>query len=172
MISRYKRLGPAALETPGSGGRRHQYVTLEEEQPFIAPFLQRAATGEMATIRAITSTFAAHVRHAVHKTTISRWLSRHGWRKMAPRARHPAATPDIQAACKKTFLPPSKPPCTPARPRIRDRSSRWPKMKAVSAVSVRPNAAGPRQECAPKPRDRWGGSTCRPIRPWRQSRGP
>jgi transposase len=172
MISRYKRCGPAVLETPGSGGRRHQYLTLEEEQPFMAPFLQRAATGEMATISAITSTFDAHVRHAVHKTTIYRLWSRQGWRKMAPRARHPAATPDRQDAFKKTFLQPAKPPCTPAPPMIRDRSSRGPKMKAVSAVSVRPNAAGPRQECAPKPRDRWCGSTCRPIRPWRQSRGP
>jgi transposase len=172
IISLYKRFGPAGLETPGSGGRRHQYLTLEEEQQFIAPFLQRAASGEMATISAIKSTFEAHVRQAVHKTTISRLLSRHGWRKIAPRARHPAATPNIQDAFKKTFLPPSKQPCTPARPMIRDRSSRWPKMNAVSAVSVRPNAAGPRQECAPKPRDRWCGSTCMPIRPWRQSRGP
>ena len=47
MISLYKRFGPAALETPGSGGRRNQSLTIEEEQPFVAPCLQRAAAGEV-----------------------------------------------------------------------------------------------------------------------------
>jgi hypothetical protein len=102
IISLYKRFGPAVLETPGSGGRRHPYLPMDEAQPCIAPVLQRAATGEMATIRVIKSAFEAYVHHAVHKTTIYRLLSRHGWRKMAPRARHPAATPDRQDAFKKT----------------------------------------------------------------------
>src|SRR5579859_2392181 len=38
VISIYNRLGPVALETPGKGGRRHQYLTLEEEQAFLTPF--------------------------------------------------------------------------------------------------------------------------------------
>jgi transposase len=122
IISLYKRFGPAVLATPGSGGRRNQYLTIEEEQQFIAPFLQHAATGEMATIRAIKSAFEAYVHHPVHKTAIYRLLYRHGWRKIAPRARHPAATPDTQDAFKKTFLQPSKQPCKPARPMIRARS--------------------------------------------------
>src|SRR5260370_32935143 len=31
VIATYNRLGPAAVETPGKGGRRHQYLTWEEE---------------------------------------------------------------------------------------------------------------------------------------------
>jgi hypothetical protein len=50
IISLSKRFGPAALETSGRGGRRHQSLTNEEEQQCGAPFLQRAAAGEMATI--------------------------------------------------------------------------------------------------------------------------
>ena len=70
IISLYKHSGPAALDTPGRGGRRRQYWTLAEEQQFIAPFLQRAATGEIATISAIQTAFEAQVQHRVHKTTI------------------------------------------------------------------------------------------------------
>ena len=123
IISLYKRCGPGALETPGIGGRRHQYLTIAEEQRFIAPFLQRAATGELATISSIKEAFEAQVHQTVHKTTIYRLLDRHGWRKIAPRAKHPEATPAIQAAFKKTLRQPSKPLFRPAHPMIRDRSA-------------------------------------------------
>ncbi len=36
VISRYNRLGVAAIETKGQGGRRRQYLTLEEEKAFLA----------------------------------------------------------------------------------------------------------------------------------------
>src|SRR5260370_38680491 len=37
LISAYNRRGVAAVETPGKGGRRHQHLTLEQEQQFLAP---------------------------------------------------------------------------------------------------------------------------------------
>ena len=49
VISRYNRLGVGAMETPGKGGRRHQYLSLEEEAQFLAPFFARAEAGELAT---------------------------------------------------------------------------------------------------------------------------
>jgi hypothetical protein len=42
VISTYNRHGVAAVETPGKGGRRHQYLTREEENAFLAPFFSRA----------------------------------------------------------------------------------------------------------------------------------
>jgi transposase len=123
IISLYKRCGPGALDTPGIGGRRHQYLTIAEEQRFIEPFLQRAATGEMATISSIKDAFEAQVHQTVHKTTLYRLLDRQGWRKIAPRAKHPEATPAIQAAFKKTLRQLSKPLFRPAHPMIRARSS-------------------------------------------------
>jgi hypothetical protein len=45
VISLYNRQGPAALETPGKGGRRHQYLTQAEEQEFLTPFFEQARTG-------------------------------------------------------------------------------------------------------------------------------
>jgi transposase len=41
IISSYNHLGVAAVETPGKGGRRRQYLTLEEEKEFLAPFLSK-----------------------------------------------------------------------------------------------------------------------------------
>src|SRR5947209_18709615 len=49
VISSYKRLGVAAVETAGKGDRRHQYLTLEEEQDFLAPFFAQAEEELIAT---------------------------------------------------------------------------------------------------------------------------
>jgi transposase len=122
IISLYQRWGPAALDTSGTGGRRRQYLTLAEEQPCIAPFLQRAATGEIATISTIKPAFEAQVQRRVHKTTMYRMVYRHGWRKVRPRPTHPAATAPTPEALKKTSRQPSKPPFTHARPMIHAQS--------------------------------------------------
>src|SRR5438067_13723349 len=53
VISTYNRLGVSAVETPGKGGRRHQYLTQEEEEQFLAPFFARAQSGEIATVQQI-----------------------------------------------------------------------------------------------------------------------
>ncbi len=49
VIASYNRRGVAAIETPGKGGRRHQYLTLEQERTLLQPFLARAARGELTT---------------------------------------------------------------------------------------------------------------------------
>jgi len=50
LISAYKRHGVAAVETPGKGGRRYGYLTLEQEQQFLAPFLAQAQVGTITTV--------------------------------------------------------------------------------------------------------------------------
>src|SRR5215207_6257545 len=37
VISSYNRLGPSALDTPGKGGRRNQYLSRAQEHAFLAP---------------------------------------------------------------------------------------------------------------------------------------
>src|SRR5438552_18296449 len=103
VISTYNRLGPAAMETPGKGGRRHQYLTLQEEQAFLAPFFTQAECGEIATVAQIHHAFEERVGHEVDGSTIYRLLKRHGWRKLMPRPRHPKADPQAQAQFKKTL---------------------------------------------------------------------
>ncbi len=102
VISTYNRLGPAALDTPGKGGRRNEYLTAGEEHVFLAPFFARAARGEIATSAEIHQVLEAHLGHAVHPSTVYRLLARHGWRKLVPRPTHPQADPVAQEAFKKT----------------------------------------------------------------------
>lgn len=96
VISRYNRLGVAAIETPGRGGRRRQYLTLEEEQKFLAPFFTQAECGGIATVEEIWRAFEQHAGRAVDDSTIYRLLHRHGWRKLMPRPRHPKAHEQVQ----------------------------------------------------------------------------
>jgi hypothetical protein len=53
VMATYKHGGVSAVETPGKGGRRHQYLTLEQERAFLQPFMARAAPGEKATVAEI-----------------------------------------------------------------------------------------------------------------------
>ena len=103
VISTYNRWGVIAVETPGKGGRRHQYLTREEEAQFLAPFFARAEAGELTTTAEIWRAFEARVGHHVDDSTIYRLLDRHGWRKLMPRPRHPKADPRVQEQFKKTL---------------------------------------------------------------------
>jgi transposase len=103
VISTYNRFGVVAVETPGKGGRRHQYLRWEEEEQFLAPFFARAEAGEIATVREIWQAFEARVGHQVDDSTIYRLLDRHGWRTLMPRPRHPQADPQVQEQFKKTL---------------------------------------------------------------------
>src|SRR6266566_6825062 len=103
VISTYNRFGVVAVETAGKGGRRHQSLTREEEEQFLAPFFARAEAGEIATVREIWQAFEARVGEKVDDSTIYRLLDRHGWRKLMPRPRHPKADPQAQEQFKKTL---------------------------------------------------------------------
>jgi transposase len=122
VISSYNRLGVAAVETPGKGGRRSGYLSLAEERAFLAPFFGRAQKGELATTEEIWRAFEARVGHEVDDSTIYRLLDRHGWRKLMPRPRHPKADPQAQHQFKKTLQRRFKPQLRRATPTISDRS--------------------------------------------------
>ena len=101
IIARYNRLGPAVIEQSAKGGSHHDYLALQQEQALLQPFFTRAERGEIATAEQIHQAFEAEVQHAVHSDTIYRLLHRHGWRKLAPRARHPKANQEEQDAFQK-----------------------------------------------------------------------
>src|SRR5437588_1598856 len=101
VIARYNREGAAVIEQSTKGGRHHDYLTLEQEQAFLQPFFARAERGEIATAEQIHQAFEAYVQHSVHINSIYRLLHRHGWRKLAPRSRHPKANQEEQDAFQK-----------------------------------------------------------------------
>ena len=104
VIARYNRFGPAVIEHAAKGGRHHEYLTIEQEQAFLQPFFARAQRGEIATVEHIQHAFETQVQHEVHLNSIYRLLHRHGWRKLAPRARHPKANQEEQDAFQKKPL--------------------------------------------------------------------
>jgi transposase len=103
VISKYNRFGVAAVETAGKGGRHNEYVTVEQERQFLAPFFARAETGDIATARQIKQAFETQVGHEVDESTIYRLLNRHRWRKLVPRPVHPQANKEEQEQFKKTL---------------------------------------------------------------------
>ena len=121
VISTYNCLGPAVVETPGKGGRRHEYLTLQEEKQFLAAFFARAEAGEIATTAEIWSAFEARVGHPVDDSTMYRLLDRHGWRKLMPRPRHPKADPQAKEQFKKTLQRRLKRQSQRGQPKMSDR---------------------------------------------------
>jgi transposase len=82
VIAMYKQRGVAAIETAGKGGRRHQYLTLEQERAFLQPFVVRAAQKEIATAVEIKLALEAQLGHEVNKSTLYHLLARHGLQQL------------------------------------------------------------------------------------------
>lgn len=101
LCSRFRRHGVSALMGVGRGGRRHENLTVDQEKEVLQPFLAQAGSGAVLHVGAIKSAYEKEVGHAVPKSTIYRLLARHGWRKLAPRPRHPKAANEPQEAFKK-----------------------------------------------------------------------
>jgi transposase len=116
----FLRRGEAALTTRPRGGRRRAHLTVAEEAAVVQPFLAKAKAGGVVEIGPIQRTYEAKLGKAVAPSTVYRVLRRHGWRKIAPRPRHPRADPAAQQAFKK-ISPPSWP--EPGRMRRRKASN-------------------------------------------------
>ena len=99
--SRWAKEGEAIFELKGKGGRRSQNLTEQEEAEVLAPFLGHATAGNVLRVADIQAAYETRVGKAVPNSTIYRMLKRHGWRKVAPRPRHPKADVTARGAFKK-----------------------------------------------------------------------
>ena len=102
LQAQYLRRGEALWQRPGRGGRRHQNLTAGEEARLLAGFLGRAERGGLLEVSRVQEAYEQAVGHAVPKSTVYRMLGRHGWRKLAPRPRHPQTDTARQETFKKT----------------------------------------------------------------------
>ena len=89
------------LQASKRGGRYRANITTDEENSFLASFLEKSVRGEILVVSEIKSAYEKIVGHAVPKSTIYRILARHGWRKITPRPRHPKADVILQEEFKK-----------------------------------------------------------------------
>ena len=101
FVSMYNRFGPKSIETPGKGGRKHSYLSFEEEADFLKSFEKKAVSGQIATANEIKAALEKRLGQIVHKTTVYRILKRHGWRKISPRPYHVEAKKEEQESFKK-----------------------------------------------------------------------
>lgn len=101
--SRYLKRGETALLGRRRGGRRRQNLTLEQERQLLAEFSAEAQRGGMLEVGPIRGAYEKAVGRPVPKSTVYRMLARHGWRKLAPRPRHPESDPARREEFKKNF---------------------------------------------------------------------
>jgi len=101
LHSRFRLKGEKALIGTGRGGRRRQNLSIEQEDEVLRPFLAEAEPGGLLVVSPIKIAYERAVGHEVPKSTIYRLLARHGWRKLAPRRRHPKANSEAQDEFKK-----------------------------------------------------------------------
>jgi len=102
LWSQYLAGGEGALIGQGRGGRRRANLSLEEEQNLLVHFFAKAESGEVLVVNEVKAAYEKAVGRKVPKSTVYRMLARHGWRKIAPRPRHPKADPQKMEAFKKT----------------------------------------------------------------------
>jgi len=103
--ARYFTQGETALLGVGRGGRFHENMTRAQEAELLASLLPQAQAGGVLVVAEIKARYEALVGRAVPKSTIYRVLARHGWRKIAPRARHPQSDPSRPGEFKKNSTP-------------------------------------------------------------------
>jgi transposase len=101
--SDYLRHGESVLRGKPSGGRHRQNLTLEQEKELLTPFLQQAEAGGVLVLAPVQAAYEAAVGRPVHHSVVYRALHRHGWRKIAPRPKHPKANEEVREAFKKPY---------------------------------------------------------------------
>jgi len=83
------------------GGRRRALLSWEEEETFLAPWVERARQAGVLVVSPLRAGLAEKLGRKIAPSVVYRLLARHGWRKVAPDTRHPKSDPATQAEWKK-----------------------------------------------------------------------
>jgi transposase len=106
LRNRFIREGGIPREgKPSRGGRRRENMSLEEEEAFLAPFLDKAKEGGILIVSEIKKSLDHALGRKVALASAYNLLHRHNWRKLAPDKRHPKSDADAQEDWKKNFPP-------------------------------------------------------------------
>lgn len=100
----YFKGGNKALCVKPRGGRHRFNLSIEEEEKFLAQHAQKGENGYILEIGPLHRALCEKVGRPVAVTTAYRLAYRHGWRKIAPRPRHPGQIP-MAAQYFKVFFP-------------------------------------------------------------------
>jgi len=86
------------------GGRRRALLSGEEEEAFLAPWVEQARQAGVLVVSPLRAALAERLGRKIAPSVVYRLLARHGWRKVAPDTRHPKCDPAAQAEWKKNSL--------------------------------------------------------------------
>jgi transposase len=101
----YLKNGEAFLKSSNAsrGGRNISYLSLEQEKAFLAEFEAQGKQGKILEISQIHSALQEKVGIKLPLSTTYRMLHRRGWRKLAPRPKHPKSNKEAQENFKNNF---------------------------------------------------------------------
>jgi transposase len=98
---RYKKFGIDGLINKPTGGRIWAYMTLEQEKDLLDSLTPEAMNGLVVITKIVREKAEKFLNRTVSADYAEDLLNRHGWRKVAPRTRHPKSSPAIQEQFKK-----------------------------------------------------------------------
>lgn len=128
-------------------GRRRALMTLEEEQAFLAPWVEQARNAGVLVVSPLRAALAEHLGQKVAASVVYRLLARHGWRRVAPDTQHPQHDLVAQAAWKKladtlaTLLTPEVVAHRPVHGMFQD-EARFGRMVPQAVLGAEPPAPG------------------------------
>ena len=102
LHSAWRHRGEEALEIKGKGGRWRENLTIEEERALLLAHRRQAERGGILEVSKIHRACEEALGKKQALSTTYRMLHRHGWRKIAPRPKHPKGDAEAQEAFKKT----------------------------------------------------------------------
>ena len=101
LAAKYRNKGIEAISGNHCGGN-HRNMTCEEEEAFLAQFINEADGGHITDVSAIKAAYDERIGHETGHGQIYYVLHRHGWSKKMPRSKHPkSAAPEAIEASKK-----------------------------------------------------------------------
>lgn len=98
----YLKDGEVVLQLTGKGGRYHSNLSLQEEDALLSAFEVDGQLGDIVQVGQLHRAYEQRVGRSVPSSTVYRLLHRHGWRKLAPRGRHPKGNEALIERFKKT----------------------------------------------------------------------
>lgn len=102
LHSAYLKAGEAMVYHRDKGGRYWSNLSLEEEDDLLAAFEVEGQLGQIVEVNQIQRAYEQRFGWPVANSTVYRLLHRHGWRKLAPRSRHPKGDERRMEGFKKT----------------------------------------------------------------------
>jgi transposase len=84
------------------GGRRRALLRWEDEEAFLAPWVEPARQAGVLVVSPLRAALAEKLGRRIAPSVVYRLMARHGWRKVAPDTRHPKSGPAAQSEWKKT----------------------------------------------------------------------